>query len=106
MKTKGYPRSNPGRQSTNGRPGAHLLPWLSSTEAERHGCHGHRLEGAQAHPIGHQTLIRFFLRDLGSNTRGVTEVYLWTYSGETGPQKAVDGEAAWAAAGDGEVYPR
>jgi hypothetical protein len=65
MKTKGYPRSNPGRQSTNGRPGARLLPWLSSTEAERHWCHGRRLEGAQAHPIGHQTLIQFFLRDLG-----------------------------------------
>jgi hypothetical protein len=65
MKTKGYPRSNPGRRSMNGRPGAHLLPWLGLIEAERRGHRGRRLEGAQAHPIGHQTLIRFFLRDLG-----------------------------------------
>jgi hypothetical protein len=65
MKTKGYPHSNPGRRSMNGWLGAHLLPWLGSTEAERRGRRGRRLEGAQAHPIGHQTLIRFFLRDLG-----------------------------------------
>jgi hypothetical protein len=57
--------SNLGPRSTNGRPRAHLLPWLGSAEAERRGRHGHRLEGAQARPIGHQTPIRFFLRDLG-----------------------------------------
>jgi hypothetical protein len=57
--------SNLGRRSTNGRPGALLLPWLGSAEAERRGRHDRRLEGAQARPIGHQTLIRFFLRDLG-----------------------------------------
>jgi hypothetical protein len=57
--------SNLGRWSTNGWPGACLLPWLGSVEAESHGRQGHRLEGAQAHPIVHQTPIRFFLRDLG-----------------------------------------
>jgi hypothetical protein len=57
--------SNLGRRSTNGWPGARLLPWLGSAEVERHGRHSHRLEGALAHPIGHQTSIRFFLRDLG-----------------------------------------
>jgi hypothetical protein len=49
----------------NGRPGAHLLPWLSSAEAEHRGRHGRRLKRAQARPIDHHTLIRFFLRDLG-----------------------------------------
>jgi hypothetical protein len=65
MKMKGYPRSNPGRRSTNGWHGVCLLPWLGSTEAKRRRRHGRRLEGAQARPIGHQTPIRFFLRDLG-----------------------------------------
>jgi hypothetical protein len=65
MKMKEYPHSNPDCRSTNGRPGARLLPWLGSTDAERHGCHGRWLEGAPARPIGHQTLIRFFLRVLG-----------------------------------------
>jgi hypothetical protein len=57
--------SNLGRRSTNGWLRAHVLPWLGSTEAERRGRHGRRLEGAQVHPIGHQTPIQFFLRDLG-----------------------------------------
>jgi hypothetical protein len=45
--------------------GAHLLPSLGSAEAKRRGHHDRRLEGAQAHAIGHQTPIQFFLRDLG-----------------------------------------
>jgi hypothetical protein len=57
--------SNLDRRSMNGRTGARLLHWLGSAEAERHGCHGRQFEGAQAHPIGHQTLIWFFLRNLG-----------------------------------------
>jgi hypothetical protein len=57
MKTKGCPCSNPGHLSMNGWPGAHLLPELSSAEAEHREHHGRWLEGAQAHPIGHQTLI-------------------------------------------------
>jgi hypothetical protein len=32
------------------------------------------------------------------------ELVLPTYSSETGPQKVVNGEAAWAAFGDGEVF--
>jgi hypothetical protein len=32
------------------------------------------------------------------------ELVLPTYSGETGPQKVVNGEAAWAAFGDSEVF--
>jgi hypothetical protein len=32
------------------------------------------------------------------------ELVLPTYSGETGPQKVINGEAAWAAFGDGEVF--
>jgi hypothetical protein len=43
MKTKGYPHSNLERRSTNGRPRAHLLPWLGSTEVERHGRLGRRV---------------------------------------------------------------
>jgi hypothetical protein len=41
----------------------------------------------------HQIPFRFFLRDLGYET----ELVLPTYSGENGPQKAVDREAARAA---------
>jgi hypothetical protein len=57
--------SNLGRRSTNGRPGARLLPFLGSAKAEHRGRHGRRLEGAQARPIGHQTPIQFFLCNLG-----------------------------------------
>jgi hypothetical protein len=57
--------SNLGRWSTNGWPGAPLIPWLGSAKVERCRRHGRRLEGAQACPIGHQTPIWFFLRDLG-----------------------------------------
>jgi hypothetical protein len=57
--------SNLGRQSMNRWPATRLLPWLGSAEAERRGRHGRWLEGAQARPIGHQTPLRFFLRDLG-----------------------------------------
>jgi hypothetical protein len=65
MKMKGYPRSNPGHRSMNGWLGVCLLPWLGSTEVECRRRHGRRLEGAQARPIGPQTPIWFFLRDLG-----------------------------------------
>jgi hypothetical protein len=64
MKTKGYPCYNLGRRSTNGRLGVCLLPWLGPAEAERHGRHGHRLEGAKAQATGHQMCRCFFLRDL------------------------------------------
>jgi hypothetical protein len=57
--------SNLGRRSMNGRPGARLLPWFGSAKAECRGRHGRPLEGAQAHFIGDQTLIWFFLHDLG-----------------------------------------
>jgi hypothetical protein len=57
--------SNLGHRSMNGWPGARLHPWLGSAEAERRVRHGRWLEVAQARPIGHQTPIRFFLRDLG-----------------------------------------
>jgi hypothetical protein len=49
--------SNLSRRSMNGWTRARLLPWLGSAEAESRGHHGHRLEGAQARPIGHQTPI-------------------------------------------------
>jgi hypothetical protein len=65
MKTMGSPRSNLGRRSTNGWPGACLLPWLDSAKAKRCGRHGRQLEGAQALSTGHQTPIRFFLCYLG-----------------------------------------
>jgi hypothetical protein len=66
LKRKGVPSgSNLGHQSMNGWSRARLLPWLSLAEVEHRGRHGRRLEGAQARPLGHQTPIWFFLRDLG-----------------------------------------
>jgi hypothetical protein len=55
--------------------------------------HGHQLERAQAASMVHQIPFQFFLRDLGYET----ELVLPTYSGENGPQKAVDREVARAA---------
>jgi hypothetical protein len=65
IKLKGYFQSNPICWLTCGRCGRIFFFGLAWPRQSTERRQGHRLEGAQAHTMGHQTPIQFFLRDLG-----------------------------------------